>query len=87
MWTGPRSSAERDVVTVEIAYALASAGFLAVVVFAVIAGPAWVWDLPSAVDESLFVAGRWTAGVLAVIRVVHVLRQHARPQRARPSSD
>ncbi|MFD4320712.1 DUF6332 family protein [Streptomyces sp. NPDC058548] len=75
MTTGRRSQAERDAITVEIGYALLSACFLAAVVFATIAGPAAVWHLPPAVEKLLLVAGASVAGVLAVIRVVHVLRR------------
>ncbi|MFC6982112.1 DUF6332 family protein [Streptomyces cirratus] len=41
-----------------------------------IAGPAAAWRLPPAVDELLLVSGASIAGVLAVIRVIHVLRRH-----------
>ncbi|WP_406065964.1 DUF6332 family protein [Streptomyces sp. NBC_01077] len=76
MTTRRRSQAERDEITVEIGYALLSACFLGVVVFATIAGPAAVWNLPSAVEKFLLVAGASVAGVLAVIRVIHVLWRH-----------
>ncbi|MGW1894201.1 DUF6332 family protein [Streptomyces sp. NPDC002004] len=73
MTTRRRSQAERDEIPVEIGYALLSACFLGAVVFATIAGPATVWHLPPAVEKFLLVAGAWVAGILAVIRVVHVL--------------
>ncbi|MFD4240901.1 DUF6332 family protein [Streptomyces sp. NPDC058525] len=73
MTTRRRSQAERDAIPVEIGYALLSACFLGAIVFATIAGPAAVWHLPSALEKTLLVAGAWVAGVLAVIRVVHVL--------------
>ncbi|AEW98356.1 DUF6332 family protein [Streptantibioticus cattleyicolor] len=76
--SGPRDQRERDAVTVEIGYALASAAFLGVVVFVVFVGPAMVWHLPRWAEGVLVVAGAVTAGVLAVVRVVHVLRRHAR---------
>ncbi|MCX5232437.1 DUF6332 family protein [Streptomyces sp. NPDC006553] len=78
MTTTRRSQAERDEITVEIGYALLSACFLGAVVFATIAGPAAVWNLPAIVDKFLLVAGASVAGVLAVIRVVHVLWRHGR---------
>ncbi|MER6448746.1 hypothetical protein DEJ51_34210 [Streptomyces venezuelae] len=78
MTTRRRSQAERDELPVEIGYALLSAGFLGAVVFAAIAGPTAVWHLPPAVEEFLQVGGAWVAGVLAVVRVVHVLWRHGR---------
>ncbi|MEU4356093.1 DUF6332 family protein [Streptomyces virginiae] len=76
MKTRRRTQAERDAIPVEIGYALLSACFLGALVFATIAGPTAVWDLPAGVDEFLRVTGLWIAGLLAVVRVVHVLRQH-----------
>ncbi|WP_338711904.1 DUF6332 family protein [Streptomyces virginiae] len=73
MNTKRRSQAERDQIPVEIGYALLSACFLGVLVFATIAGPTAVWDLPAGVDTFLRVTGVWVAGLLAVLRVVHVL--------------
>ncbi|MEU9233919.1 DUF6332 family protein [Streptomyces subrutilus] len=73
MTTNRRTQAERDEITVEIGYALLSACFLGAVVFATIAGPVAVWDFPPVVEKSLLVGGAWAGGVLAVIRVVHVL--------------
>jgi hypothetical protein len=81
MGSAPRTQAERDATTVEIAYALASAAFLAAVVFGVIAGPSLVWDLPRGVDRTLLVTGALVAATLAVIRVVHVLRLYAQGER------
>ncbi len=72
------SQAERDGITVEIGYALFSAVFLGALVLAAIAGPAAVWHLPDAVEDFLIRTGVAAAGLLAVIRVVHVLRGHAR---------
>ncbi|MFD9083738.1 DUF6332 family protein [Streptomyces erythrochromogenes] len=80
MTTRRRSQADRDEMTVEIGYALLSAFFLGAVVFATIAGPAAVWHLPRAVEKFLVVAGAVIAGVLAVIRVVHVLWHHGNRQ-------
>ncbi|MET7848358.1 DUF6332 family protein [Streptomyces avermitilis] len=78
MTTRRRSQAERDEIPVEIGYALLSACFLGAVVFATIAGPAAVWHLPPAVEKFLLVSGASVAGVLAAIRVVHVLWRHGR---------
>ncbi|WP_055697650.1 DUF6332 family protein [Streptomyces silaceus] len=81
MTTRRRSQAERDEITVEIGYALFSASFLALVVFGAVAGPVAVWSLPPAVDKVLLVAGASLAGVLAVVRVVHVLWRFTGRQR------
>ncbi|WP_030769947.1 DUF6332 family protein, partial [Streptomyces sp. NRRL F-2664] len=77
MTTRRRSQAERDEIPVEIGYALLSACFLGGLVLATIAGPTLIWELPAALDEFLWTAGMWTAGILAVIRVIHVLWRHA----------
>ncbi|MFC9616090.1 DUF6332 family protein [Streptomyces sp. NPDC056938] len=82
MGTRPRrSQAERDGITVEIGYALFSACFLGGVVFATIAGPAAVWHLPPAIEELLLATGTVVGGVLAVLRVVHVLWRFGSPHR------
>ncbi|WP_405783486.1 DUF6332 family protein [Streptomyces sp. NBC_00859] len=70
--------ARRDARTVEIGYALASAGFLGAVAFGVIAGPAAVWNLPHRVTTALLLTGATAAGLLAVVRVVHVLLTYER---------
>jgi nitric oxide reductase large subunit len=74
----PRSQAQRDATTVEIGYALASAVFLGAVVFGVVAGPAVVWRLPHGLERLLVATGAVLACLLAALRVVLVLRQHAR---------
>ncbi|MET9534502.1 MULTISPECIES: DUF6332 family protein [unclassified Streptomyces] len=78
---GGASRADRDARTVEIGYALVSAGFLGAVVFGVIAGPAAVWDLPHRVITALLLTGTAVGGVLALVRVVHVLRTFERGRR------
>jgi Family of unknown function (DUF6332) len=80
------SRATRDARTVEIGYALVSAGFLGAVVFGVIAGPAAVWSLPHRVTTALLLTGVSVAGLLAVVRVVHVLRAFERGPGARDRS-
>ncbi|WEH40539.1 DUF6332 family protein [Streptomyces sp. AM 2-1-1] len=80
MGTGRRSQEARDEITVEIGYALVSAGFLGAVMLAAIAGPALVWDLSPATDKALLVTGATVGGVLAVLRVFHVLWRHGHPQ-------
>ncbi|WP_328323320.1 MULTISPECIES: DUF6332 family protein [unclassified Streptomyces] len=79
---GRGSQADRDARTVEIGYALASAGFLGALVFGVIAGPAAVWNLPHRVTTALVLTGAVAAGLLAVARVIHVLRTYERGRRA-----
>ncbi|MBH1938134.1 hypothetical protein I5Q34_28385 [Streptomyces sp. AV19] len=78
---GTRSQQDREAANVEIVYALLSAAFLGAVVFGAVAGPAAVWDLPGWATRSLVLAGGAVAGVLAVLRVVHVLRQYERHRR------
>lgn len=81
MSSGVRSQAARDALTVEIGYALASAAFAGGVVFAVIAGPVLVWDVPHPVHAALVTIGAIIAGLLAVTRTAHVLRRHTRQNR------
>ncbi|MFE2745124.1 DUF6332 family protein [Streptomyces scopuliridis] len=72
-----RSDAERDAITVEIGFAVLTGAFAAALVYGVIAGPAWYFDLP---DALLRVAA--VAGCLAfVARVVQVLWRFPRPGR------
>lgn len=87
MRSGTRTQAERDAVTVEIGYALLSGCFLFAVVFAAVAGPAVLWHLPPALDTSLLAAGCVVAGVLALVRVVHVLRRFTRRVRGEAQAD
>ncbi|MDK9497119.1 DUF6332 family protein [Streptomyces katrae] len=73
MTTNRRSQAERDAMTVEIGYALVTACLLGAVAFAALAWPAAVWHLPPAAANFLPTAGAVIGGVLAVLRVIHVL--------------
>ncbi|MEU9185553.1 DUF6332 family protein [Streptomyces sp. NPDC048484] len=88
---GQRTQSERDAITVEIGYALASAVFAAAVVFGVLAGPALLFDLPQAVERVLLTAGTALATVLFLLRVISVLvrfRQGSQPsQPGRTSPD
>ncbi|MFD7917862.1 DUF6332 family protein [Streptomyces sp. NPDC059740] len=79
--SGPRSQGERDALTVEIGYALASAAFLGLVVFGAIAGPVFVWDLPHPLDVALHALALTLAVSLAVLRAVHVLWRYSRGTR------
>ncbi|KIF73175.1 hypothetical protein QR77_02645 [Streptomyces sp. 150FB] len=85
---GTRSSAERDAITVEIGFALLSAGFVAVAAFLGLAAPTWFLDLPHPVDLALFFTGGVVAVIAFVARVVHVLwrfsRRPAAPQAELP---
>jgi hypothetical protein len=83
---GPRARAERDAVTVEIAFALFSASLLAAAVFVVLAGPALFGDG----SADWFRQGQWWGSVAFVGRVLWVLvrprRQPSQPRRPRPYS-
>lgn len=89
---GRRSQAERDAITVEIGYALCSAAFAAAVLFGAIAGPAWLFELPRAVETSLVRAGLVLGPALFVVRVIAVLirfrhgDQPSQPGRTNPDS-
>ncbi|MFJ7998292.1 DUF6332 family protein [Streptomyces sp. NPDC096310] len=66
---GTRSGAERDAITVEIAFAVLTGAFAGALVFGLVAGTAWYLELPGAVPRIGAVAG-----CLAFIaRVVQVL--------------
>jgi uncharacterized protein DUF6332 len=83
------TQARRDAVTVEIGYALCSAAFLAALVFAVVAGPAWAFALSDGAQTTLVAAGATLGAVLFTARVVSVLnrftREHDGTGRAQPS--
>ncbi|MFS8199833.1 DUF6332 family protein [Streptomyces sp. CWNU-52B] len=82
---GRRSQSERDAITVEIMYALASAVFAGALLFGALAGPALLFDLPGTVEMVLLAAGKALAGVLFLLRVVSVLvRFRPGPQPSQP---
>lgn len=92
---GRRSQAERDAVTVEIGYALASAAFVAAVAFGVVAGPALFLDLSRDTVRALVTSGAALGAVLFALRVATVLyrfhsgaapAQPSQPGRTRPDS-
>ncbi|WP_405966766.1 DUF6332 family protein [Streptomyces sp. NBC_00015] len=89
---GRRTQAERDVITVEIGYALCSAVFAAAVLFGAVAGPALLFELPDLAEKSLLRAGLALAPVVFVVRVVSVLvrlrtgAQPSQPGRTSPDS-
>jgi hypothetical protein len=70
---GRRTQAERDAVTVEIGYALASGVFAAAVVFGAVAGPALLFSLPPVAERCLALGGGALAVVVFAVRVVSVL--------------
>ncbi|MFD9459887.1 DUF6332 family protein [Streptomyces sp. NPDC060027] len=82
-----RTQAQRDAVTVEIGYALASAALVAAVAFGVVSGPALFLDLSHGAVRTLVTAGAGLAAVLFALRVATVLfRFHdkAEPQPSQP---
>ncbi|OQR64119.1 hypothetical protein B6E66_11160 [Streptomyces maremycinicus] len=82
---GRRTQAERDVITVEIGYALCSAVFAAAVLFGAVAGPALLFELPDLAEKSLRWAGLALAPVVFGVRVVSVLlRPHSGAQPSQP---
>ncbi|MGA4847379.1 DUF6332 family protein [Streptomyces sp. G5(2025)] len=94
---GRRSAADRDAITIEIGYALASGVVVALAVFGVVtAGPLLAFDPPRAVASALMTAGPVLAAVVFLVRVTTVLwrfhgrtraaAQPGRPGRTRPDS-
>ncbi|MFJ5263456.1 DUF6332 family protein [Streptomyces sp. NPDC088387] len=90
---GRRSQGERDAMTIEIGYALASAAFAAALLFAVVAGPALLFDLSRTLESVLLRTGSVLAPVLFLARVVSVLLRFGRrggqpsqPGRTNPDS-
>ncbi|MGN9817630.1 DUF6332 family protein [Streptomyces sp. SD11] len=82
---GHRTQSERDAITVEIGYALASAVFAAAVLFGVLAGPALLFDLPTTAEKVLLVVGTALAAALFLLRVISVLvRFRQGPQPSQP---
>ncbi|MFJ3709897.1 DUF6332 family protein [Streptomyces sp. NPDC090053] len=89
---GTRSRSERDAITVEIGYALVTAGFVAATTFVGVVCPLFFLDVPSGVAHVLFVAAASAATVAFLARVVHVLwrfrgvAQPSQPGRTKPDS-
>ncbi|MFF3615595.1 DUF6332 family protein [Streptomyces sp. NPDC002580] len=83
----PRTQAQRDAVTVEIGYALASAAFVAAVAFGVVAGPALFLELSHGTVRALVTSGGGLATALFALRVATVLyrfHHEAAPQPSQP---
>ncbi|MET7481737.1 DUF6332 family protein [Streptomyces sp. NPDC005538] len=90
---GRRTQAERDAMTVEIGYALASAVFVAAVLFGAVAGPALLFELPRTVETLLVRGALVLVPVVFLARVVTVLYgyrqgagQPSQPGRTNPDS-
>ncbi len=90
---GSRTQAQRDAATVEIGYALVSGVFVAIMAFAVVAGPAWAFEVSPGVRKGLGRAGAALAAVAFLARVATVLwrfqnaqRQPSQPGRTSPDS-
>ncbi|MEU5918993.1 DUF6332 family protein [Streptomyces sp. NPDC047141] len=73
MDSGRESRWEKDAMTVEIMFALVTAGFLAALVFGAFLVPALAVGTSEPVGKGLVVAGGVLAGVAGVWRVVRVL--------------
>lgn len=71
--TGPRSQDERDALTVEIVFAVVTAGLLAAVLFFALASPALIGDLGRAQETAWQRAASAVAIVGFALRIVHVL--------------
>ncbi|MEU9162136.1 DUF6332 family protein [Streptomyces sp. NPDC048424] len=80
---GRRTQADRDAITIEIGYALVSAGFAAALVFGAVYGPAPAFSLSPAAGHALAVAGGIVAGAVFLLRITHLLWRFAR----RPEND
>lgn len=85
---GPRSQAEREAVTVEITFALVSAGVLAGLAFLALASPALFGEG----SDAWLRHGQWVGSSVFILRVLWVLvkwqqrRQPSQPGRTSPDS-
>ncbi|AEN08431.1 MULTISPECIES: DUF6332 family protein [unclassified Streptomyces] len=70
---GLRTQAERDAVTVEIAYAVVSGCLMAAATCAGICLPALFLALPATGERFLFIGGAVLGALVFAVRVVHVL--------------
>ncbi|MEJ8645615.1 DUF6332 family protein [Streptomyces sp. MS1.HAVA.3] len=80
---GRRTQADRDAITIEIGYALVSAGFAAALAFGAVYGPVPAFSLSPATGRVLALVGAGLAAVVFALRIAHVLRGFAR----RPEND
>ncbi|AVZ71653.1 hypothetical protein SLUN_05045 [Streptomyces lunaelactis] len=83
---GRRTQAERDAITVETGYALASGFLVGGLTFLGVAGPTMVFPMPPAAERGLVVGGAVAGAVVFVLRVVTVLWRFPRtpPQPSQP---
>ncbi|MFE2009953.1 DUF6332 family protein [Streptomyces sp. NPDC059491] len=72
---GRESRWEKDAMTVEIVFALVTAGLLGAVVFGVLLVPAWLVGVGEPAGRVLLRVGGVLAAAAAVWRVVRVLRR------------
>lgn len=79
---GRSNKAAQDAATVEVGYALISAGFAGAVVFGAVAGPALLFDLPGPLAVLLPRSGLALAAVVFVARVASVWIRFRRGPRA-----
>ncbi|WAP54708.1 DUF6332 family protein [Streptomyces sp. S465] len=79
--TGPRSPDERDALTVEIVFALVTAGLLAAVLYVAVASPALFGDLGRAQEAAWQTAAFAAATVGFTVRLVRVLWLFSRQRR------
>ncbi|WP_329388681.1 DUF6332 family protein [Streptomyces sp. NBC_01351] len=70
---GRRTRADQDAITIEIGYALVSAGFAAAFAFGAVYGPSLAFSLSPEADHVLAVAGGCVAAAVFLARVAHVL--------------
>ncbi|MFJ5533710.1 DUF6332 family protein [Streptomyces sp. NPDC093261] len=80
-----RTQAERDAITVEIGYALATAAFAAALLFGAVAGPVFAFGLAGTARHTLLVSGAIGAAALFTVRVVSVLVRLGRGAGGQPS--
>ncbi|MFE2284284.1 DUF6332 family protein [Streptomyces sp. NPDC059443] len=77
---GRRSQADRDAITIEIAYAFISGSFAAALTFAAVyGGPALAFDLSPTTARILAMVGGTLAGTVFLVRVTHLLWRFSRP--------
>ncbi|MEN8654061.1 DUF6332 family protein [Streptomyces sp. 21So2-11] len=81
----PRTRAQRDAITVEIAYALLSAAVLAGVSFAAITAPVYLLVSSPAVNKLMLITGCSLAGAVYILRVAHVLWRYKGAPGTQPS--
>ncbi|MGP3945393.1 MULTISPECIES: DUF6332 family protein [Streptomyces] len=79
--TGPRSQDERDTLTVEMVFALVTAGLLAAVLYVAVGSPALFGDLGRAQESAWKAAAFAVATVGFAVRLVRALWLFSRQRR------